>query len=94
MVDQQAEPVAELSQRAGSRTLGARDLRELAMASSADRLTWFREITRTRQTLEPYIGSFARFHEAASKRFLEIGVGAGSDFIEWCRHADHATASI
>jgi len=58
---------------------------------AADRLTWFREIAQARQTLEPYIDSFARFDEAAGERVLEIGVGAGSDFIEWCRHAEHAT---
>lgn len=58
---------------------------------AADRLSWFRDIARTRQALEPYIGSFARFEEAAGKCILEIGVGAGSDFIEWCRCAEHAT---
>lgn len=58
---------------------------------ASDRLAWFREIARARQALEPYIGSFARYDEAAGKRILEIGVGAGSDFIEWCRRADHAT---
>ncbi len=57
----------------------------------ADRLAWFREIARTRYELEPYIADFARFPDAQGKKVLEIGVGAGSDFLEWCRHADHAT---
>src|SRR5476651_247220 len=56
-----------------------------------DRLTWFREIANNRYELEPYIKPFARFPEASGKRVLEIGVGAGTDFREWCRHADHAT---
>jgi ubiquinone/menaquinone biosynthesis C-methylase UbiE len=56
-----------------------------------DRLVWFRDIAQARANLEPYIPSFARFEEAEGKRVLEIGVGAGTDFREWCRHAAHAT---
>ncbi|SEF14508.1 Glycosyl transferase family 2 [Rhizobiales bacterium GAS191] len=57
----------------------------------SDRLEWFREITRRRYELEPYIPEFARFEQARGKSVLEIGVGAGSDFLQWCRHCDHAT---
>jgi ubiquinone/menaquinone biosynthesis C-methylase UbiE len=57
----------------------------------ADRLAWFREIARTRYDLEPYIADFAKFSDASGKSVLEIGVGAGSDFLQWCRAADHAT---
>lgn len=57
----------------------------------ADRLAWFRSIAQKRYELEPYILDFARFPEASGKRTLEIGVGAGSDFIRWCRHAEHAS---
>ena len=49
------------------------------------------EIARNRYALEPYIGDFARFPEATGKRVLKIGVGAGSDFANWRRHAGHAT---
>ena len=48
-------------------------------------------IAQTRYELEPYIPEFARFSQAAGKSVLEIGVGAGSDFLEWCRNAAHAT---
>lgn len=58
---------------------------------AANRREWFEQIARTRRALEPYIGEFARFKEARSKRVLEIGVGSGSDFIRWCEYADHAT---
>lgn len=51
----------------------------------------FDEIARVRYEIEPYIPPFARFHEATGKRVLEIGVGAGSDFENWCKFADHAT---
>lgn len=57
----------------------------------ADRLAWFREIARSRYELEPYIPAFAGFPQAKGKTVLEIGVGAGSDFLEWCRNANHAT---
>jgi ubiquinone/menaquinone biosynthesis C-methylase UbiE len=55
------------------------------------RLAWFREIAERRYALEPYIPVFACFAEARGKRVLEIGVGAGSDFLDWCRHAEHST---
>ena len=57
----------------------------------SDRLEWFREITRRRYELEPYIPEFARFEQGGGKTVLEIGVGAGSDFLQWCRHSTHAT---
>jgi ubiquinone/menaquinone biosynthesis C-methylase UbiE len=58
---------------------------------SGDRLAWFREIDAARTALEPFIPAFAGFREAQGKRVLEIGVGAGSDFLRWCRSAQHAT---
>ncbi|PWB95154.1 class I SAM-dependent methyltransferase [Methylosinus sporium] len=56
-----------------------------------DRLAWFREIAENRIRLEPYILDFARFPEADGRQILEIGVGAGTDFEQWCRYAAHAT---
>jgi ubiquinone/menaquinone biosynthesis C-methylase UbiE len=56
-----------------------------------DRPAWFRQIAQRRYALEPYITEFARFPEACGKRVLEIGVGAGSDFLQWCLNAKHAT---
>jgi ubiquinone/menaquinone biosynthesis C-methylase UbiE len=58
---------------------------------AVDRRDWFTQISRTRQALEPYICEFARFEDARGKSVLEIGVGAGSDFIRWCQYADHVT---
>jgi ubiquinone/menaquinone biosynthesis C-methylase UbiE len=54
--------------------------------SAADRALHFREIERERYTLEPYIPSFAGFDCGRGKRVLEIGVGAGTDFVNWIRH--------
>lgn len=56
-----------------------------------ERLAWFRTIAEKRYELEPYIPDFAQFAEGQGKKVLEIGVGAGSDFLNWARNAGHAT---
>ncbi len=50
---------------------------------SEDRRRFFSEIRQARQDLEPYIAPFADFPTGAGRRVLEIGVGAGSDFVQW-----------
>jgi SAM-dependent methyltransferase len=64
---------------------GTRDIDE------ADRRRFFDEIERERYTWEPYIPQYARFERGRGKRLLEIGVGAGTDFINWVRHGAIAT---
>lgn len=59
--------------------------------SDTDRKRFFDEISSARYTLEPYITAFADFPSAQGKAVLEIGVGAGADFQNWCGHALHAT---
>jgi len=56
-----------------------------------DRRAWFESIARSRYELEPYIPTFADFPSARDLDVLEIGVGAGSDFSNWCAHARHAS---
>lgn len=56
-----------------------------------DRARFFAEIERERYEWEPYIPQFARFDRARGKRLLEIGVGAGTDFINWVRNGAIAT---
>lgn len=60
-------------------------------ADATDRREYFRQITEHRYSVEPGIPLFADFPSSAGKRVLEIGVGAGTDFENWCRHAQHAT---
>src|SRR5262245_48349096 len=60
-------------------------------AQATDRKQYFSEISEARYRLEPYIPPFADFPSAKGKTVLEIGVGAGSDFENWCRYANHAT---
>lgn len=59
--------------------------------SETDRKRFFDEISAARYRLDPYIPAFADFPSARGKTVLEIGVGAGADFQNWCRHALHAT---
>jgi SAM-dependent methyltransferase len=46
---------------------------------------WYDEIERARYSIEPFIPSFANFAGYAGRTVLEIGVGAGTDFVQWCR---------
>jgi ubiquinone/menaquinone biosynthesis C-methylase UbiE len=59
--------------------------------SDPDRKRFFDEISTTRYRLEPYIPDFADFPNARGKAILEIGVGAGADFQNWCSYALQAT---
>jgi SAM-dependent methyltransferase len=46
---------------------------------------YFEEIERFRYSTQPFIHSFAQFTRYHSKRVLEVGFGAGTDFIQWLR---------
>ncbi len=46
---------------------------------------WFRRIEESRYRLEPYIHSVAQFTRHRGKKILEIGVGAGTDHLQWAR---------
>ncbi len=56
-------------------------------SDAQNRVEWFRELSAARYALEPYIPRFADFPSATGKDVLEIGVGAGADFENWCRYA-------
>ena len=46
---------------------------------------WFEQIEQHRYQVEPYIHSIAQFTRHHGKRVLEVGVGAGSDHLQWAR---------
>ena len=46
---------------------------------------YFEEIESFRYFDQPYIHSFAQFTRYRGKKVLEVGVGAGTDFIQWLR---------
>lgn len=46
---------------------------------------YFDEIEDSRYNLEPEVFSFAQFTRFRGQKVLEVGVGAGTDFIQWVR---------
>lgn len=46
---------------------------------------YFEAIEEFRYTIEPEIFAFAQFTRFHGKQVLEVGVGAGSDFLQWVR---------
>jgi len=46
---------------------------------------WFEIIENHRYDVEPFIHSIAQFTRYRGKRVLEIGVGAGTDHLQWAR---------
>jgi len=52
---------------------------------------YFEEIERFRYFDQPFIHSFAQFSRYRSKKVLEVGFGAGTDFIQWLRAGANAS---
>jgi len=46
---------------------------------------YFDEIEAYRYSVEPMIFSFAQFTRFHGKKVIEVGVGAGTDFVQWVR---------
>lgn len=46
---------------------------------------FFSEVQQRRYELEPFIPRYAQFDQTAGKRVLEIGVGLGTDFVQFAR---------
>lgn len=46
---------------------------------------WFAEVERFRYEAEPFIHQIAQFTRHRGKRILEVGVGAGTDHLQWAR---------
>ena len=46
---------------------------------------YFEDIENFRYTTEPEIFAFAQFSRFHNKKVLEVGVGAGTDFMQWVR---------
>jgi ubiquinone/menaquinone biosynthesis C-methylase UbiE len=59
--------------------------------SPEDRKAFFDQIEKERYEWEPYLPKFAQFERGRGKKLLEVGVGAGTDFINWVRSGADAT---
>ncbi len=46
---------------------------------------WFERIEEYRYAMEPFIHAVAQFTRHRGKRLLEVGVGAGTDHLQWAR---------
>jgi ubiquinone/menaquinone biosynthesis C-methylase UbiE len=46
---------------------------------------WFERVENHRYQAEPFIHSVAQFTRYHSKKILEVGVGAGTDHLQWAR---------
>jgi len=46
---------------------------------------WFEQIENHRYQVEPFIHSVAQFTRHHGKKILEVGVGAGTDHLQWAR---------
>lgn len=58
--------------------------------TAQDLAEWFLQIEQTRYLLEPHIHQFVQFGQYARQSILELGVGAGTDFVNFLRHGAHA----
>jgi SAM-dependent methyltransferase len=52
---------------------------------------FYSDVERRRYELEPFIPSFAEFERWRGKRVLEVGVGLGTDFVQFVRAGATAT---
>ncbi len=62
-----------------------------AAQSSKFSKAYFEEIESFRYFDQPFIHSFAQFTRYHGKKVLEVGFGAGTDFVQWLRAGAHAT---
>jgi len=46
---------------------------------------WFLQVERNRYEVEPFIHDVAQFRQHQGKAMLEVGVGAGTDHLQWAR---------
>lgn len=51
---------------------------------------YFDAIEQYRYTIEPEIFAFAQFSRFHGKKVLEVGIGAGTDFVQWIRSGAQA----
>lgn len=58
--------------------------------SANDREGYFQQLEQERYRQEPHILQFAKFEASRDLDVLEVGVGAGTDFVQWARSGARA----
>lgn len=58
---------------------------QLTRGCAEGSLEWFRQIEEHRYRIEPFIHAIAQFTRFRGQRMLEVGVGAGTDHLQWAR---------
>ncbi len=56
-----------------------------------DRKAFFEQLTAERYEQDHHVPDFARFERGRDRDVLEIGVGAGTDFVQWVNNGARAT---
>jgi ubiquinone/menaquinone biosynthesis C-methylase UbiE len=59
--------------------------RDIVGGAAAMTREWFEQVEAFRYRVEPYIHSVAQFTRHRGKTILEVGVGAGTDHLQWAR---------
>ncbi|MES2179190.1 MAG: class I SAM-dependent methyltransferase [Gemmatimonadota bacterium] len=63
-------------------------------AVGADEAAALNEQSEIRYELEPYLRSFARFHDGRGQDVLEVGVGMGADHLEWAKEKPRSLTGV
>jgi SAM-dependent methyltransferase len=59
--------------------------REIVAGAAFHSREWFEQVERYRYDSEPFIHNVAQFTRHHGKTILEVGVGAGTDHLQWAR---------
>lgn len=57
-----------------------------AATSEKYSISYYNEIEAHRYNVEPEIKTFAEFEKYKGQKILEVGIGAGTDFSQWCKN--------
>ncbi|MBE0448990.1 MAG: class I SAM-dependent methyltransferase [Actinobacteria bacterium] len=58
---------------------------QITGASDKGSIEWFKRIEEYRYNVEPFIHSVAKFTRHHGEKVLEVGVGSGTDHLQWAR---------
>ena len=83
-------PAERQEMKARVRAHWEREVCGTRFAQGDDRRAYFAELERYRYEQDYMLRDFAQFPSGRGKRVIEVGVGAGSDFLNWVRSGAEA----